>query len=236
METGLETGCVKFKQDYSDLDEISSISEKPSRDIDQFEDVNRNADYIFGSEGSLECHVKEEEDDGDLDENGQVTDRLLSKRDQFEDTCRSTSDMFESETVLEFFIKEEENIKDCDENCPFTKSSSTENDRCGEQVLERGRDVLHKSCNIKQEEVEDDFNGIIEGFLDECDDQGLMQDVEDHYSQVSRFQPVADTFPPLRGPLWNWSIFPFNAFTATTIGDLFTSIYLIFISIAMYCI
>lgn len=202
METGLETGCVKFKQDYSDLDEISSISEKPSRDIDQFEDVNRNADYIFGSEGSLECHVKEEEDDGDLDENGQVTDRLLSKRDQFEDTCRSTSDMFESETVLEFFIKEEENIKDCDENCPFTKSSSTENDRCGEQVLERGRDVLYKSCNIKQEEVEDDFNGIIEGFLDECDDQGLMQDVEDHYSQVSRFQPVADTFPPLRGPLY----------------------------------
>ena len=74
-------------------------------------------------------------------------------------------------------------------------SHKTENNQCDENMLEEGTDAL--CCNIKQEEIEDEFCGIIEGFLDNTDadmrrleneNQMLMQEnhVEDLHSQVSR--------------------------------------------------
>ena len=104
--------------------------------------------------------------------------------------------MFESETALEFFIKVEEDDEDFQESRPFTNQSSMENNQCDDKMPERRTDVL--CCNIKQEEAEDDF-GIIEGFLDNTDDdmhlenenenQRLMQEnhFEDLHSQVSKF-------------------------------------------------
>ena len=105
--------------------------------------------------------------------------------------------MFESETALEFFIKVEENDEDSLESGPFTNQSSTENNQCDEKILERGTDAF--CCNIKKEEAEDDFGGIVEGFLGNSDDdlhlknenenQRLMQEnhFEDLHSQVSKF-------------------------------------------------
>ena len=124
-------------------------------------------------------------------------DRLSSKQDQFEEECRSNSNAFESETVLEFFIKIEENDEYVQENGPCTNQSSRGNNPSDENMLERGTDA--QCCNIKKEEIEDDFCGIIEGFLDNSDDdmclqnegedRRLMQEthVEDFHSQVSRF-------------------------------------------------
>ena len=138
---------------------------------------------------SLRRHIRLEHNYSDFNETRSI-----------EDVNGNTSNIFESETVLEFFIKEEESDDDCHENGPFTNQSSMESNQVDQQMLVEGTDTLYESFTIKQEEVQDDFSGIIGGFLGSSDDAGLLQNEhdnqgqmrdnldEDHHLQVSTLQ------------------------------------------------
>lgn len=173
-----------------------SVAESLTRNNDQCNDLWGQSSSAVGVkiESGLEtAHIKLELDDADSRTTSESPPREI---DQLEPLIRNDSNVFESETVLEFCIKEEEDDAEFDEYGSVIDTLSKENLQCDEQVslLRNSQDLSYKICNIKQEEVEDD-NGIIGGFLENFEDDVLLENeyntekimqeqFESHYPQV----------------------------------------------------
>ena len=150
-------------------------------------------------DGLESVHVKLEYVDADSCKVRSISESPPQGRDQFEQSTGNDGSVFESETVLEFCVKEEENDADLDVYGSAIDTLSREKYRCDEQVssFENMHDVPYQICNIKQEELEDD-DGIIGGFLEDCEADALLEskyDTEElmressgsRYPQVSYF-------------------------------------------------
>ena len=204
MEAYLHQGHIKLEQDLTDLHDRKSLSERPvalpQRESYLFRDTNRNECNVFRNTSDMESCIKEEHDT-DLDENGPVTDRCF-RENEHEYAKRYSGNVFGNDGSFQSQVKPNQEI-----SCNFNGNQSVTNGfsrlkyQCDVVIpLERKQSGPLKICNIKQEEFDDDVNGIIGGFLDDGDNEDLLLDnqhdkeelkqkiLEDHHMHVSRFQ------------------------------------------------
>ena len=192
---GMES-CIKVEDD-TDLDEKWPVTGGPQEYSEQ-EDSYWNAGNVCGRKIDLESHMKIEENDTDLDEKDLVKERCSRDSEQ-EDAKKNSGYVFGS---FESQVKSnQENICNFDGNQSVTNRLSRQNYQCDVQVmpLERRQSGPHKFCNIKQEEFDDDDNGIIGGFIDDSDNEDMLLDtkhdkeelkqktIEAYHMHVSRF-------------------------------------------------
>lgn len=207
METILDPGHIELEHHPIDPNDGKSISDRPievpQRESYLFEDANRKRSNVFRNIDGTETRIKLEEDETDLDEVGPVTSTHPAEFGQFNKSSNgNANNLLRREESIESHIKIEEGDTNLDENWPVTDTLSRQHYQCDVMLIPlESRQGPHKICNIKQEEFGDDVNGIIAGFLDDDNDDILLDNehnreelkqkgLEDHHAQVSRFQLI----------------------------------------------